>query len=234
MTVPQLGNVYRGVKLKNNFGISYTDYITSFASFFWIDTSLNLIIATAIIFLLTPQLQIGRFRAWVLLSAITSGILILPILAQIILNFIKVKSQKLLWLKTKLTEVIHTTLENLKDVVYISKIVALGVLALIRTVILYYLLFIAFEVQPSISVLVVFYALFKLSLFIIITPGNIGIQEIAYGFISEHMGIGMAQGILVCLVVRVIGTTLVIILGVMAGSVSLLRNKKDYKSISPD
>ena len=74
--------------------------------------------------------------------------------------------------------------------------------------------------------------LFSLSFFIVLTPGNIGIQEIAWGLLSEKMGIGMETGILMSGFVRLIGTGVLSILGITLGGVDLIRNRKSLLILS--
>ncbi|MFC1675668.1 lysylphosphatidylglycerol synthase transmembrane domain-containing protein [Planctomycetota bacterium] len=228
IVIPQLGNIYRGISLKKFFNISYTNYISAFASFAWMDTCFNLLVATAIISLFARDLKIGRFNALGLLSVLTVLIITTPVLMKLVLSKLPIRAKKLAWLKGRVNEVLHATITNLKDVKYFLIINSLGLLVMVRTILIYYILFYSLGVQPQIVALLLFYALFKISSFFIITPGNIGIQEIAFGFLSDQLGIGMAEGILVCVIGRVVGTLVVIIFGVATGGISVLRHKEDY------
>jgi hypothetical protein len=73
--------------------------------------------------------------------------------------------------------------------------------------------------------LAVFYALFKLSFYINLTPGNLGVQEVVWGKLSELMGIGMAQGVLVSAFVRVVSTGVILVLGIALGGWDMLRSR---------
>lgn len=224
----QLGNVYRGVKLKKEHDISYTSYITSFASFAWMDTWMNLVLAIVIILLIKPDLKIGPFSASFLLVIICAVIIILPVMASFFLRFIRFKNSYLDWTKSKLSQVLTTTLDNIKDASFLLKIILLGIVIFSLTVFSYYVLFAGFDMRLTLPVLTVFCTLLNLSTFFVITPGNIGIQEIAFGFISQQLGIGMAQGILVSIVSRIISTALTILMGMLFGGMNLIRHRKDY------
>jgi uncharacterized protein (TIRG00374 family) len=231
----QLGNVYRGVKLKKEHNISYTSYITTFASFAWMDTCMNLVLAMVIILLIKPDLKIGPFSASFLLVTICSATIILPVAASFFLRLMRFKNRYLCWAKSKLSEVLTTTLDNIKDVYFLLKIILLGIAIFILTICSYYVLFIGFDMRLTLPVLAVFCTLLSLSTFFVITPGNIGIQEIAFGFISQQLGIGMAQGILVSIVSRIIGTALIILMGTLFGGMNLIKHRKDYsQSDSPN
>lgn len=235
MVFSQLGNVYRGVKLKKEHDISYTSYIASFASFAWMDTCMNLVLAIVIILLISPDLKIGQFSAFSLLVIICAVIIILPVMASFFLRIIRFKNRYLDWTKLKLSQVLTTTLDNIKDTSFLLKITLLGIAVFAITVFSYYVLFASFDMRLSLPALTVFCTLLNLSTFFVITPGNIGIQEIAFGFISQQFGVGMAQGILVSIVSRIINTALIILLGILFGGMNLIRHRKDYsQSYSSD
>ncbi len=227
--IPQLGNLFRGVVLKKKYKISYTNYISAFISFAWMDTSINLLIASIIIFILANKLLIGGYHASLLLLLAFLLISATPLLIHYLLRIISIKYPPISWMQTKLKQVTEISLNNIKDLNYMIKIITLGLLILIRTVTVYYILFNSFGVKPNIYSLVVFYVLFKVSGFIVITPGNIGIQEIAFGFLSKTFGIGMAEGILVSLTARVISTIIIIVGGILFGGLNILKHRKEYE-----
>lgn len=229
--ISQAGNVYRSVQLKQQYGVSYTRYISSFTSLAWMDTGINLIIAVIVIAVTNPGFKIGQFFAWKVLIILTFAVVASPILGEIILRKINFKNKYLDWLHSKFSEVLAVSVSNLKDRAYLLKIILLGLAIFIRTCAMFYVYFSVFDVQISIPALVVFYALYKISAFIVITPGNVGIQEVVYGFLSEQMGIGMAQGILVAALIRVVGICSISVLGVSLGGIDLLHHRKDYVDI---
>ena len=152
-----------------------------------------------------------------------------PIIGHLLLSWIKIENCRLTWIHSKITEVLTATIINLKDILYLLKVTALGIVILILTVIAHYILFKGFGIILTVPALLVFYVLLRLSLFIIITPGNIGVQEIAYGFISEQMGFGMAQGVLVSVFSRILNTSVILVLGILFGGIDLLRHRKNYQ-----
>src|SRR4030042_949442 len=85
----QLGNVYRGVRLKKEYDISYTSYIASFASFAWMDTCMNLVLGIVIILLIQPDLKISSLPASLLLAIFCTVIIILPVAASFFLRFVR-------------------------------------------------------------------------------------------------------------------------------------------------
>jgi hypothetical protein len=223
----QSGNIYRGVELKRRFGISYTDYVSASVSFGWMDICLDLIITGVIIILVRPDFKLGAFKAYQFVALLLLVIICLPLLADLLLKRISIKAPSLLWAKSKLSEVLTATITNIKDLPYLAKIVIWGLLVAAQTLIVYYILFMSFEIKLDIPSLMLFYALLKLSSAVIITPGNIGIQEIAFGVLSTQIGGGMAQGILISAFSRALGSSIIIILAVILFAVGLIPKNKN-------
>ena len=225
---PQMGNIYRSVRLKQDYNISYTRYISGFASFAWLDMSLNLTIATVLIFILRPDIKIGAVTAWLFLLVAGVIVMAVPVLSEIIFRKTNIKQSYLSWVHAKLSEVLTITVANLRDLTFLAKIILLGMIVFIRTLLIYHILFLGLGVHIDLSALTIFYVLFKISTFINVTPGNLGVQEIAFGFLSEQIGVGMASGILLSIITRIFSTSVVILLGLLLGGVDLLRHREDY------
>jgi len=51
--------------------------------------------------------------------------------------------------------------------------------------------------------LALFLAFYNMSLYLTITPGNIGVREIIFGALASALGVGMAEGIIASAVHRV-------------------------------
>jgi uncharacterized membrane protein YbhN (UPF0104 family) len=225
---PQMGNVYRSVRLKQDHNISYTRYISSLGSFAWMDSLMNLTTVTVLILALSPNLQIGLFKAWKILFVLTLAVAAVPALTKGLLGTMQFKNPRLAWIHSKLSEVLMVSMKNLKDTVYLFKIALLGAATLICAGALFYICFLIFNISLSLSVLALFYALLKFSTYVNVTPGNLGVQELAYGFLSEQLGIGMAQGVLASAFMRVAGSCVILVLGSFFGGIDLLRHRKDY------
>lgn len=225
----QAGNIYRGVQLKAKYGITYTHYISAFSSMAWIDTCMNLLIALVVVLLTNSSFLIGPLVAWHILSVLFIAFFLGPILLTVVLKSIKTTHPKLNWIHSKLSEVLCTTIANLKDFHFLCKIFGLCILLFLRTIVAFQLYFLIFGTHAPLVALVFFYAIFKLGFFITLTPGNLGVQEIAWGFLSEQMGIGMEQGILLSGLSRVISSSVLILSGFALGGIDLLRHSDIYK-----
>ncbi len=228
--IPQAGNLYRGVVLKRDYKVSYTDYLTSYISFIWMEICLNFFLALVVVVSTTPYLRIWSWPAWFFLSIMMTGIMILPFVFIGFFHVFRPRTQKLEWIRRKLREVFQTTVKNLRDLKYVFVVVVLGIFAFGQHATLHYICFIAFGYSLSLSALALFYALHKLSSNFSITPGNLGIRELAYGVLSHALGIGMAEGIMISAVLRVLVYITVIVMALPMGGFSLLTSRERTKA----
>ncbi len=228
LLAPQAGNIYRSIVLKKHYRIPHTRYASSFFSFVWMDACVNLILAVLIVLIVQPKLSIGRIDAVYLLTGLFVLILVAPILTEVILRLVKFRNERLSWLHGRLSEMFSVSVANLRDGVFMLKFLLTGMVAFVDAIAIFFLCFRAMDMSINLPALALFYVVLRLSTFIIITPGNLGVREIAYGIISEQMKFGMAQGILISIIIRIIGTAVIIILGTIFGGIGLLRNREEY------
>ncbi len=100
-----------------------------------------------------------------------------------------------------------------------------GVLLFANSMAQYYFSFYAFGIKAGMAPLALFLVVIILSNRVVLTPGNLGLRELAFGIASDQMSIGMTQGILVSAIIRVIGIFFTAILGIIFGGITLLKTK---------
>jgi uncharacterized membrane protein YbhN (UPF0104 family) len=180
-TVPQMGTIYRGVHLKRDFGVSYTDYISANLFFILTDTLSNFAVAAILLVATGNQLSFGGIHASLWLSAGLLGLVALPYLVSYAL--------------------------------FRSTVLAL--LSFITMAWVFHVLLQAVDVELPFATLAVFYALYRLTFHVSITPGNIGIREIAYGLLCAQADVGMSKGILVSAELRILSMVVLLVLGIV-------------------
>ncbi len=230
----QAGNVSRGVILKRDYGVSYTRYIAANASMAWMDTGMNLLLATYIVLISNRGFRIGSVAAWKVLGIATFVTIAGPILFEAAFRRLRFRRRPTVWLHEKTAEVLRVSVDNLADSAYLLKLFSLGLAIFARTVLMFHLYFLTIGLRVDPAALAVFYALFKLSFYVNLTPGNLGVQELAWGFLSEQMGIGMAQGVAVSAFVRVISTGVILVLGIVLGGWDMARKRGDGAALKED
>ena len=214
-TVPQMGTVYRGVHLKKDFGVSYTDYISANLFFILTDTVFNFAIAALLLLATGNTLSFGGIHASLWLSAGFIALLALPYLVSYVLSYVRAAQQKPNKIVRVLSEVAHEITVSVRDIRYMLLSNLLALASFMTMAWVFHLLLQAVEVDLPFGTLAVFYALYRLTFHINITPGNIGIRELAYGLLCAQADVGMSKGILVSAELRVLSMTVLLVLGVL-------------------
>ena len=225
--IPQSGNVYRGITLKSDFEISYTQYASSFFAFTWLEMCFNLLVALAVNSTVRPSLHIGNLSVMSILVALFFFVAIVPIFIGMLVRQANFQNPLFLRVGNKLSEMFSTVLKSLFDIVYLCKFFFTGLLTFAITLGAFHVAFTAIDVHAEISVLVLFFIVLQFFSQIIITPGNIGIKEILYGIISDQTNIGLSEGILMSVIMRITGTLVIIVMGSVLGGLKLLKENKN-------
>ncbi len=225
MVVSQAGNLYRAAYLKKEYRIPYTRYIGGLAAVAWLDLCVSLAVAVTAILIFEPQLTVGPFPLWGLCGLLLAVIMTVPLVTHLIMRRLSFRSRRLEWIRERIAAVVDMTVASLRDIPCLLVVVGLGLIIFTRTVLLFRLYFLVFQIHTSLSELAIFYALFALGGLVMITPGNVGIQEVAWGFLGGLIGVGMAQGVLVSGFGRVVAAGVIACLGVPLGAIDVLRNR---------
>lgn len=220
----QAGNIYRATVLKSRYNISITKYISSFVFITWIDTCLGILFGVAVISIFAPTMMLFGLNAIGLLLIVFIVQLIVPLMIYWILSRIKLSGRFLTWLHGRLSLMVNVMASSLKDPVYLFKVSLTGFISFINSTIVIYLCFWGLGLDISLSGAALFFTVAKLSNRLIITPGNLGIREVVYGVVSEQVGVGMSQGILASVVIRVVNLLTTTVLGIAVGGYDMIKH----------
>lgn len=223
--VPQMGSIYRGITLKRDYGVPYTDFISANVFFIWTDTLFNFLLAIILVVAVGAHLELFGMpvEQFILLAFI--AVLIAPFLASKVLTYAP-QSSKLL---KKLAHVNQQLLEGLKDPKYMLGTTAIALVSFGLMGWVFKLLLLAVDVDVPISTLAVFYALYRLTFHVNITPGNIGVRELAYGLLCSEAQIGMAKGLLISTELRILSVLVLLIVGMAVSSKEILSTWRTYR-----
>jgi uncharacterized membrane protein YbhN (UPF0104 family) len=220
--VPQLGSVYRGVVLKRDYGISYLTWATGLISFVWLDMLGGLLIALLAIIFLEPGLVFfGRSAAGILGLALF-GIFTGPIAVAWVMERVPSRSGRLGKLQRRLTTLLSTSSAAARSPGLMLRFFALNVLVTTGQATTLWLAFQSVGAAISLSGLLLFQILVKLTNQVVITPGNLGITELAFGALAHGSARTLEQGIAVSLLLRAVSSTMTVVLGVLAGGLGAL------------
>ncbi len=224
--VPQMGSVYRGVTLKRDYGVSYTDFISANVFFIWTDTLFNFLLAIILVVAVGAQLELFGMPVEYFLLLAFIAVLISPFVASAALAKMP-QSSKLL---KKLAQVNQQLLVGLKDPSYMLGTTALALISFALMGTVFKLLLVALEVDVSISTLAVFYALYRLTFHVNLTPGNIGVRELAYGLLCAEAHIGMSKGLLISTELRILSILVLLIIGTAVSGKEVASTWRTYRT----
>ncbi len=221
--VPQAGNVYRGVELKRRFGIGYTRFVAAFVNAPWVAMVMNFLIGAVVVGLAQPEARVGAWPLGLLLGLAALVTAAAPVLALPLLALVPQRWRALAWLHTRLAETLQVTLASLRDARYLARVLAWTLAAFVQAVALLWLCFVALGADVGLAQAVAFYVLLQLSTYLAVTPGNLGLQELAFGFLALGMGGGAVEGVVVSGLLRVTGVIALLLTALPMGGVQALR-----------
>lgn len=220
--VPQLGNVYRGVSLKRDYGISYLTWATGLISFVWLDMVGGILIAIVAIGVLDPHLQFAGFPAELLLIAGLCAVFFGPIVAAALLERLPERSGFVGRAQQKLTTLLTTASAVARSPRLMLRFFSLNVVTTAGQTATLWLAFHSVGAAMPVSGLLLFQILVKISSQIVITPGNLGITELAFGALAHGSSRTVEQGLAVSLLLRAVGSAMVVLLGFLSGGAEAL------------
>ena len=86
----------------------------------------------------------------------------------------------------------------------------------------------------SIARLSIFNLVFDASRTIVLTPGNLGVTETAYGLLGLGMKDGATYAIIVAAVLNIVGMSAIFLLGVSFGGIALVQQLRKYETKKPE
>ena len=114
----------------------------------------------------------------------------------------------------------------------IIKNILYGLVAMIAMSVIFHFAFLTLDIYPGIIKTIIYVSLVRLFMVYHILPGNLGIQELGLGYLTELTGLGMGVGISVSIIIRLnayltLGMLSIIFLLISKDNLNLL-NKKYY------
>ena len=219
LMVPRSGGLYKAYVLKSEYGINYTRFVHIYAFFSWLTILINLGLVVMLILIYMPDLQIGNYPVFYIMTVLFIGIMLGPLIANYFFSLISPKNDFLLSISEKVHEIFITMLNHGCDFSFMSKLIGTLLVKFGLYVLLFKNLFAGMGegIDISYAHMALFIALEQINVIIYITPGNIGIMEILYGSISGAIGIGVTEGIVASALLRAIGYIVIFPFGIAFG-----------------
>lgn len=219
-----LGNVYRAVVLKREHGVSYTSYASALFAFVWLDTLMAFLIALVLIAVLEPRLELFGYPALLVLFIVIGLAALAPVVAlAVVRRFGSLVPERY---SERLIRLFGTAGGALRDPRFALRFLIINLVTTVVHASGLWLGFFAVGGHVGAPGLVLFQVFVRASNLIQITPGNMGINELAYGLLAHATHGSVEQGVSVALLNRAIGTLTTIGLGVAFGGAALLRDQR--------
>jgi uncharacterized membrane protein YbhN (UPF0104 family) len=226
--VPQAGNVYRAVALQRRHGISVQRFLVAFVNAPWLAMILNFLFGAAAVGLYAPATELAGWPLWGGLLAAAGATVLAPLLALLALNpLLRVprlqRYRVLSFVQSRAAEMVAVTLESLREPGYLLKVGAWTLLSFVQASYLMVVGFQALGLEVGVGGAVTFYVLLQVTTYVQLTPGNLGVQELAFGVLSTGFGASAADGVLVSALLRVTGVVALVAMALPLGGVEALR-----------
>jgi len=220
--VPQLGNVYRGVALKRDYGVSFLTWATGLISFVWLDMVGGMLIAIVAIGLLDPSLRFFGASGELVLSGALLAVFLGPIAAAFVFERLPSTSGFIGRMQGRLTTLLSTASAAARSPGLMLRFFSLNAVVTAGQTATIWLAFHSVGALIPVSGVLLFQILMKLTSQVVITPGNLGITELAFGALAHGSACTLEQGLAVSLLLRAVGSAMVIVLGVSSGGAGAL------------
>lgn len=221
MHLPQSGHVYEAIRLKEEFDVKYIDYAACFSVVAWLSACFNLFIA----FMASCYMTVFNEEK---VNSIVLGVFALVLVASLTAPFlVNIVFKRLPGLISK--ESRWGVIENINRLLSIVKndLITVSVLPLLVAsltlqfmVIIFYMYYGLGSIGEHVGFfeIIPFVALSVILGLVNVVPGNIGINEYAYGILGSQYHMELSAGIVLSLLFRVAGylSLLVVIVPVSA------------------
>jgi uncharacterized membrane protein YbhN (UPF0104 family) len=222
--VPQLGNVYRAVVLKRDHGLSYLSYASALFAFVWLDTLMALVIALVVIAVLEPALALLGVPALLVLLLVIAAVAAGPTVLHALFRRFRPSSTSRF--RTRVVTLLATARDALESPRFLVRFFLVNVVTTAVHAGALFLGFLAVGSDIGVGGLVLFQVFIRLSHLVQVTPGNLGVNELAYGLLAHASSATVEQGVGVALLSRAVGTVTVNLLGVACGGGPLLFGRR--------
>jgi len=224
--VPQLGNVYRGIVLKRDHGVSYLAYASGLVAFVWMDMVMGFVVALVVILLRDPTFRMLGLPAPLVLCLVLGALLVGPLAAARLVGDTAGDGGMFGRLGRRASTLLVTTVQVLKSPWFVARFFCVSLLGTLGQVVTLWLSFAAVGARVPVGALIVFQVFIKLSNQVTITPGNLGLTELTYGILAGSSTFKLEQGIAAALIMRAVGMVMIIFLGLASGGGSYLLNRR--------
>lgn len=231
--VPQGGNVYRAVQLHRRFDVGYVNFVAAFINAPWLAMVLNLALGAVAVAALQPTAALGGWPVWLVLSGAALVGAAAPFVALAVLPLVPRAWRPLAWLHARLAAMVHATLDSLRDRRYLARVFAWTLVSFVQASAMLWYGFVALGSPVGVAEAIAFYVLLQLATYVPLTPGNVGVQELAFGALAAGFGATALDGVVVSGLVRVTGVVALALAALPLGGIEAARAARAEAANAP-
>lgn len=200
--IAQGANVYRAMALKRQFQFPITKYLGMVTFYSWFEIVVALALALAILPIFISDASVDES-----LIIVLGGMLIAIGLVPFVLALFPhpQPSQQLSWIYRKMVDLKENVRLCFCDGSLLGKLFFYSLLSFLLYVFQMVVAFYALNMPVRLEAAVLLAVIFVLSTAINITPNNIGLREVLYGYLTQHLGYSLGAGVLVSGLIRIVG-----------------------------
>ena len=200
--VPQAGNVYRGFELKRAFGVSLTRYVAAYVNAPWTAMVLYFTLGAVVVGAIGQGIEVSGLALAVLLGVAAVVMAVAPFAGRAVLTLLPQRYRPIAWLHRRLGEVLTVTITSVRDPAYLGRLLLWTLASFVLGVALFWVGFGAVNLDVGLAPVVAYFVVLQLTTFVMITPGNLGVRELAFGVLAASLGAAVVEGVLVSALLR--------------------------------
>lgn len=208
--------IYRGIKLKQQYGFSYTKSITTNTFFAWLEQVTIFVLSIILMTFLDPQLEVGGLPVLLFLVMFALGLILVPFVVKSLVKKINLKGEKIEGVLRNSNDLMNYLTNSLADRGLILNITFFNLVSFLLDLIWFAVCFNALDINLTLSKLILFTVGLKLIGSFKIIPGNFGVAEVWGGYLTKILGWDFGSGIIICVIARILGYLTLAILSLIS------------------
>lgn len=203
--IPQSGNVYRALRLKSDYGIGYVDFLGSMVLFLMMSVFFNLVLASVLIAVAPPESPTTVLSTPWSLLAVALVVVAAPAFLQFALKRMTLTDSSWATPLRILSDLLDSAAVASRQPGLFVRFIGAWLATLGVVVALYAAVLSIVGASVGIGEIIALYALVQATSFVVITPGNLGIQELGFTGLAAVFGVPAAQGAAAAAIIRASG-----------------------------
>lgn len=220
--ITQGGNLYRLFVLKKNYGFSYTNTVGVTVFLIWINAAIAVLASAYALNGLEYDFQFSGLSLLWWCALLLIGLMTAPLIAILLTDrrwMASIAGHKFVVPFLHVAEFFTNTIKNIR---LFAVITILSVIHFCFFLGVNYFSFRAIGQQIDIGIVCVFTTAFVFTRYINVVPGNLGVSELVGGLMSEQMGVGFSNGLIVSGIVRMVEVLVILLTGLVYGKILAL------------